>query len=854
MRTLRSWLLRLAGAAPSRRREEDLTRELESHVEIHIDEQVRAGADPAEARRQALIQLGGMEPAKARLRDQARFRWLDDLMIDLRLAIRLLGKSPAFAAVAAGSLAVGIGANVALFAVVNSLLLRPLPYDHPENLVEISMPAPAPVQDLNRAASFSGVAAFIARGFPVHGDGESRNLYGYRVTPNLFQVLGVNAMVGRTFNPGGETARVAMISFDHWQRISGEPGVLGRTMTIADESYTIIGVTPPDFALVARDGQLFVPYPVTEGRIVGRLKPGVTMAQAEAEAAGIDKALHRDGADSPVPRRVRLEPIADAYRPGDAGALFLLQAAVGLVLLITCANTANLMLVRSIGRSREFAIRAALGAGTSRIVRQALAEGALLAAIGGGLGLLLAQWSLGFVSSSLPANIGRYLRGAHGASIDHRVIFFTVAASACATLLFGLTPAIQILRFDLLTRIRDSGASWAPGRQKLGQWLVTAEIALALVLLVGVGVTLKSLAGLRKQYLGFSPVHVLRVPVNLLPSRYPRAEQRLEALREMTGRIRALPGVETVGMVAPQYFPFGGPRVRGAPFEIEGKPGAGARAEVYDASPDYFRAVRIPLLRGRFFNESDNAAAEPVAIISNVVARRYWGSEDPIGRRVRFPSAGAAGPFASIVGVVGDVRNPVGPDVQPIAYRPLFQQDGTMGVFMIRTVPAPLTIAPAVRKALLEADPGGMSFRAADLESAVSDYLSPQQFVTSTLGVFASAGLLLAAMGVYGVMRYWVGSRTQELGIRLALGAQPGGILSMVLRQAGRSALAGVACGILGALSLQRVLSSQLYGVSPADPAVIASVSLLMAGVALLAAFLPARRASRIDPSVALRQ
>jgi putative ABC transport system permease protein len=294
--------------------------------------------------------------------------------------------------------------------------------------------------------------------------------------------------------------------------------------------------------------------------------------------------------------------------------------------------------------------------------------------------------------------------------------------------------------------------------------------------------------------------------------------------------------------------------VRGAPFEIEGKPGAGARAEVYDASPDYFRAVRIPLLAGRFFNESDNASSEPVAIVSEVVARRYWGSEDPIGRRVRFPHAGAAGGFASIVGVVGDVRNPVGADVQPIAYRPLFQQDGISAVFMIRTLPAPLAMAPAVRKALLEANPGGMSFRAADLESAVSGYLSPQQFVTSTLGVFACAGLLLAAMGVYGVMRYWVGSRTQELGIRLALGARPRGILSMVLRQAGRSALAGIACGILGALSLQRLLGSQLYGVSPTDPAVIAWVSVLMAGVALLAAFLPARRASRIDPSTALRQ
>jgi len=586
---------------------------------------------------------------------------------------------------------------------------------------------------------------------------------------------------------------------------------------------------------------------MTEGRIVGRLKPGISTAQAEAELTSVSNSLRATG-------RTRVQPLSDAFRSDVVSTLLLLQAAVGLVLLITCANAGSLLLVRAMARSKEFAIRSALGAGTVRIVRQLLTESMLLASLGGALGLLLAKWSLAALTAALPVNYTRVVRGADGISIDHRVILFTLAVSALCSILFGLAPAFQTIRSDLISRLRDSTKSSGPGRRKFGEFLVIAEIALALVLLIGVGVTLKSLARLEKQYLGFSPDHVLRVPIDLLPSRYPRPEQRRAVFREMTDRVKRLPGVEEVGFVAPQFFPFGGPRVRGRVFQIEGRTEGEARAEVYVANPTYFRSVRIPLLRGRFFTESDTAASEPVAIISDVVAKRYWGAADPVGRRIRLQPEDVGSPFVTIVGVVGDVRNPIGSDWQPTAYRPLAQHEGWGGVFMIRTTGASMALANAARREFLAADSAGISFRPADLESAVKDYISPQRFVTSLLSAFALAGLLLAAMGVYGVMRYWVGSRIPEIGIRLALGAERRAILSLVLGQAGRSALAGIALGIAGAFALQRFLASQLYGVSPTDPAVIATVCVLLGIVALLAAFLPARWASKIDPVDALRQ
>jgi putative ABC transport system permease protein len=452
-------------------------------------------------------------------------------------------------------------------------------------------------------------------------------------------------------------------------------------------------------------------------------------------------------------------------------------------------------------------------------------------------------------------------------TIDHRVLVFTAGLSLLAVLVFGLAPAVHSLRFDVMACLRDTAKGAAPERQRFGQLLVAGEVCLALMLSVGAGLTLKSLVGLHQQYLGFSADHVLRVAVDLPDARFPQPEQRSATFEAIQRRVDALAGVEEVGVLAPQFYPFGGPRVRGAVFEIEGRPGEEPRAEVYVANPNYFRAVRIPLLRGRLFSEADSAESAPVALISAVVARRYWGEEDPVGRLIRLHPGEAESPWVSVVGVVGDVRNPVGLDVQPTLYRPLAQSLGTSlrpefrsgdsrvaaAVLMIRTAGDTMALADGVRGEIRQVDPNAGEIRVADLEREVANYVSPQRFTTSLLGSFAALGLLLAAFGVYGVMRFWVSARIPEIGVRLALGAQPRDVVKLVVGRAAKTVLAGVAFGIGGAIALQRVIASQLHGVSATDPTVFAAVAAVVAIAALVAALAPARWAARVDPLAALR-
>ncbi len=770
---------------------------------------------------------------------------------ELRYSLRVLRARPGFTAFVVLALGLGIGANTALFTVVNSLLLRPLPYQRPGELVEIAQTRGGlPLRELNQAQSFTGVAAFLSRNFAVASDEGVRNLYGLRVSANLFTVLGVEAALGRTFRTGEELTPVVLLSYDYWRRVSGDPKIVGQALTISNQQYTIVGVLPADFTLQVRDGNLFVPYPLLEGRVVARLRPGVRAAQAEAEVAGLlgglDPAALRD-------QRARVTPISDSFRPGDVSTLLLLQAAVGMILLITCTNIASLMLARSAARRQEFALRAALGAGRIQILRQLLAESALLACLGGTVGLLGARASLTYLQLRLPANIGRALRGAEALVIDHRVLAFLAGATLVAVLLFGLAPALITWRFDGMSGLRDSARSSTPDRHGFARLLVTAEVSLAVMLLIGAGLTLKSLAGLQNLSLGFSPEQVLRAAVDLQPSSHPEPEQQLAALAEMVRRLEVLPAVETVGVLAPQFFPFGGPRVRGAGFEILGRPGAEPRAEVYVASPEYFRSVRIPLLQGRLFTGGDTAVAAPVALISDIVAKRYWGMQNPLGARVRFEPDRPGSPWISIVGVVGDVRNPVGAGAQPTAYRPLAQRPVSGGILLIRARADPMALVAAVRRELRAVDPAGPEARIAGLEKAVADYITPQRFTTSVLGFFAALGLLLAALGVYGVTRCWVVARIPEIGIRVALGAQRRDVLLLVLGKAGRAAGLGVVLGIGGALALHRVMTSQLHGVSATDPVVFTGASLLMGAVALVAAFLPARWAAGLDPLAALR-
>jgi predicted permease len=757
---------------------------------------------------------------------------------DLRYSFRRLTSSPGFTIPAVLALALGIGGNAALFAVVNALLLRPLSFGHPEALVEIEQPRrELPLVELNQAHTLAGEGAFLARGFPVGRTGESVNVFGFRVSPNLFRVLDVQMFRGRRFVDGEEGGRVAVLSYEYWRRSSSP-----ATLVIGEESYTVVGVLPPEFVLQVNDGNIFVPYRLEQGRIVARLATGATLEQAQAEATAILQ---------PKPQeRIRVRPVIESFRTNDASIILLLEVAVGMVLLITCANIGNLISVRAAGRRREFAIRAAIGAGRGRLLRQLAAESALLGLAGGIAGLGLAGLSLDFVSANLPGNLVRAVRG--GLTLDWRVVAFTAGVSILAVLLFGMLPALGALRFDLMASLRDASGS-APRRGRMAELLVVGEVAMALMLLVAAGLMVKSLAGLERADLGFRPARVLRGAVDLLPARYPRAEQRVAVFAEITRRLEALPGVEAVGLAGPQLFPFGGPRVRGSRFEIEGRPDLEPRAEVYFGDPGYPRSVGVPLRAGRWFTASDTLASEPVSVLAESLAQRWFADDNPIGRRVRLSADSPQSVWTTIVGIVGDVRNPIAPAVQPTAYRPFAQVPTTGGVFYVRAAGSASALAQPMRRVLKDIDPTAPQFRTAMLESAVHDYVSQQRFTTRVLGFFAALGLLLATAGIYGVMRCWVTARVGEIGVRMALGAARRDVIGLVLWSAGRAVAAGVTLGIAGAVAIQRVIASELHGVSPVDPVVFGVVGLMLGIAGIAAAYLPARRAAGIDPLAALR-
>lgn len=779
-------------------------------------------------------------------------------LYDLRHSFRLLAANPGFATMVILALGLGIGANVALFTVINGLMFRPFPYARALELYEITQPRrTAPLDELRTARSFSGVAAFASRGFPLTTGTTTQTLYGLRVSANIFDMLGARPLFGRTFAIGEdqpEVARTVVLGYEYWRTVSGDPGFIGKDLKIGGTQHTVIGVMPAEFQIWTRDANLFVPDQPTEGRILARVKPEISAAHAEGEVQGIIAGLPPEPGRATPTFPAQVTPLAQAFRPGDVSSLLLLQGAVALVLLITCANVGNLMLVRASARRREFAIRAAMGAKPGRLVGQLVLESAVLAAFGGVLGLAVASWSLDTLSKQLPRGLVRILRGPEALSIDTRVLAFTAALAMLVVVLAGLAPALSSLRLDVVSYLKESSKGSMPQRRWMGQALVVGEIGFAVMLLIGAGLMLKSVLYLANQHLGFSADHVLRAAVELPSQGYMGSERQLAAFRDISQRIAALPGVEQVSLLAPQLFPFGGPRVRGEIFEIQGQPGAEPRAEVYTASPEYFRALRIPLLQGRIFTEADGPGGEPVALVSAVVARRHLGSGSPLGQRIRTDLADADSPWATVIGVVGDVRNPVAPEEQPTIYRPWAQQPQPGVAFMIRTYVEPMTLNEAVRREVKAAVPSAAEARTADLGREVARYISPQQFTASVLGGFAGIGLLLAAVGVYGVMWYWVQARVPEIGIRMALGAQRGHVVRLVVRRAVGPAVVGAALGVAGALALQRVIAAQLYGVSATDATVLVIVPAVMVAVALVAALIPAQIAAGVDPLVAVRQ
>jgi predicted permease len=884
VRPLRAWFVRIAGLFRKERSDRELSAELESNLDLHIQENLRRGMSPQEARRQALVKLGGVESVKENYRDRRGLPWLETFVHDVRYGLRMLRRNPAFTVVAVLTLALGIGANTAIFSVVNAVLLRPLPFRDPDRLVALWQTNTARGSDREavspanfcdwRASSqaFDEMVAMAYWSFDYTGKGEPESFLGELVTDDFFHLMGVSALHGRTFlaeeyEPGHE--KVVLLSHGLWQRRFGsDPAIVGQTISLSDGSYTVVGILPPDFHLpwIGHDREVFAPMPITAQirqwrtsrylQVLARLKPGVNVAQANTMLAVIAAQLAKqypieDGSvgTSVLPLD---EQMVDHIRP----MLLLICCAVGAVLLIGCANVASLLLVRGSQRGRELAIRVSLGANRSRIVRQLLTESVVLCGLGCAGGLLLAKWFLHFILG-LPAISGLDIPRLSQTTIDWRVLGFGVALSFFTALAFGLAPAVQVSRADLqsATRRRSAGAG---SRQGLKGIFVMAEVALAVTLLAGSGLLLRSLVNLLRVDPGYSGEHVIALQV-FAWSRYTTDAQRAAYFQDAVRGVTAVPGVESAAAVSSLPLLFGGPD-ESFRFAIEGqpplRPDQQPTAIATVATPDYFSVMSIPLVSGRLFSKFDNAEAPPVVLINRTMAERYWPQQDPLGKHIVVQPLvrGRATATCEVVGIVGDVRQQ-GPEVRPGAefFRPHAQEPVGSMAFVVRTAGDPAVQTKAIKDAIWSVNNKITFYDVQTMTRLQQATLANRQITLWLLGVFAGLALLLAAIGIYGVISYSTSQRTQEIGVRMALGAQRSHVLAMIVSEGLRIVLAGLACGVVLALLLMRLMSSLLVGVDATDPVTFAAVAVVLLLVAAAACYLPARRAARVDPLVALR-
>jgi putative ABC transport system permease protein len=815
---------------------------------------------------------------------------MDTFFQDLRYGARMLLGKPGFTAIAVLTLALGIGFNSAIFSVVNAVLLQPLPLKEPDRLVSLwetdpqksinASVAPANFVDWReRNRVFDSMSAFMAWGPSITGSGEPERIAGALVSPNLFSLVGVPAAQGRAFfdeeeRPGGD--RVVIVSHGLFQsRFGSDPALVGKTITLNGAGYTVVGVMPAGFQfplpnMTRETGELpgsadvWAPLTFDSSKLqrdnhylalVARMKPGVTVEQAQADMDSVSSTLSQQYPRSNSDLGAKLVPLSDSVLGKVRLPLFVLFGAVGFVLLIACANIANLLLSRASVRQKEIAIRTALGATRGQIVRQLLTESALLAGAGGAFGFLIALWGVDLLLAISPADIHYITRP----TVDPLAVAFTLAISLLTGLLFGLVPAIQTSRADLGESLKEGGRSGGQsrGRRRYSQSLIITETAIAIVLLVGAGLMIKSFYRLQHVETGFDPTGVVTVQLSLPASKYRTQTERANFFTQLLERTKGLAGVETVGLVS--HLPLSGLDTAFS-YEIEGRPlsseqGVTHWAEIRAASPDYFRALGIPLLEGRAFGAGDSEQSPKVMIINREMARYCWPGEDAIGKHITFTNDDQGRPvWIEVVGVVGGVRHD-GMDREPspqmyVSYR---QNLPPFMTLVARTNASTDSLGAAVRGAVLAIDPDQPVYNVRPMGELVSKSLSKPRFTMLLLAIFAGVALLLASVGLYGVISYSVAERTREIGIRIALGADPRDVLRMVLGQGMKLTLAGIGIGLAAAFGLTRVMESILYGVTATDPLTFAGIPLLLAGVALAACAVPARRATRVDPMEALR-
>jgi putative ABC transport system permease protein len=856
----------------------DIEEELRIHVEMETEINIKRGMPPDEARAVALKSFGALGRNTERGYDIRGGGWLEALWQDLRYGARMLFKQPGFTAIAALTLGLGIGANITIFSVVNAVLLRPLPYPDADRLVFLWSEAPA--QNIReRASAYANVADWreqnksfedIAASDPtvvtLTGAAEPEQVMSVRASANLFPLLGVAPMLGRTFTADEEQqrARVVVLSHGLWRRRFGaSPDVLGQTLEIDGVSSQVIGVMPERFRS-GKETPIWEPhtlFPDWEAQkaqrgtgswqVVGRLKPQVSLAQAQVEMSAIAQRLEQAFPVANKGLGVNLVPLQLQYTGSNVRlALWMLFGAVALVLLIACTNVANLMLARGITREREMAIRMALGAGRIRLMRQMLTESALLSLLGGAVGLLIASWGIRAILSFSPPNI----RNLDSVTIDTRVLAFTTVVALLTSLLFGLAPALKISQAQPGAALKEGrSASGGVSGRRLRSLLLITEFSLTVLLLAGAGLLLRSFSKLQAVDPGFDPAQVLLA--QLTPARNGTADQWRVFYQQLSERIAALPGVEAAGLTE-EIFRSGNPD---GLIAIEGgSPDSSATARIPFSedviSEGFFQTLRAPLRKGRFFNAQDNQAAVRVTIINETMARRFWPGEDALGKRFKLGPAQSTNPWLTVVGVVGDMRRQ-SLERQPIAqiFQPYLQSSARRLILLIRTTGEPIHLAPVVRSEIRALDKTVLVNGIATLESQLDQRVAERRFQTWLLALFSALALLLAAVGIYGLMSYTVTQSTREFGIRMALGAQPRDLVRLVIGHGLVLSATGVVIGLVAAFALTRVLAGLLFGVTTTDPTTFLVAPLVLLLVALLACFVPARRATKVDPMVALR-
>jgi predicted permease len=867
---------RVRGLFKHKELERELDEEVRFHLQMQIDDNLKAGMNPAEARYSALRSFGAIEPMKENYRERRAVVLIETTAQDLRYAARTLRKSPGFTITAIAVLALAIGANTAMFSVLNTVLLRPLPYRSPEQLAMLwtedatqnLREGRSALWDVeqwrNQSRSFADMATFDAVNTTLTGSDGVEEIVGASISPNLLPLLGVRPVLGRSFSieEAEQQQRLVLISYRFWQaRFGGSHDALGATLVLNGLPYQIVGILPADFQIARLDADVWEPHrsrQTVRGAetwfVVGRLRPTVTFDQARAEMSAVARRVNDQLPAAERNRDITVVPLS-LYMVGPQSrlALWILSGAVFCLLLIAAANITSLSLARSVARAREMAVRAALGASAGRIVRQLLTEGVLLAAVSGLIGTLLAVVAIRLIRAFGPGNLPRL----NEISLDLRVLGWALTISILAGILVGLLPAIAALRRDLRPSGEEGGRNVSGGAvtRRIRRALVVADFALAIILLAGAGLLVRSWWYVNSIDPGFRPERVLMMELSAPPT-FSIPAQRTELYHRMLGTIQAVPGVENAGIIGDLFIANNREQVVTVERDDET---VSARLQFVgdEVSADFFKAIGTPLLRGRFFSIRDGRDAPPVAIINDAMARRSWPGHNPVGRRFKLGPRDSDRPWYTVVGVVGDMRRQ-GLEREPFPqmFVSLAQSPPPRNVdlFIRTSSDDPMALAGAVRAAVRRVEKNAPIYGVEPLGQQFGTYLAQRRFLTSLLTGFSLVALLMAAVGIYGLIQYSIATRTREIGIRMAVGAQAGEIFRMILSEGLKLSLIGLMLGLLGALWLGQAGSSLLFGVTPTDPLTFIVVSLLLIAVAVAACCFPARRAMKIEPIVALRQ